>query len=78
MNLILRLLSCCLHLISHVIERQRLQVFTAWGLLSGLLFVLSMANTFLAIERLGLGSATGIWSGTAIIVSFTWGVKVQV
>ena len=37
-----------------------------------------MAGTFLAIERLGLGSATGIWSGTAIIVSFTWGVKVQV
>jgi len=54
------------------------QVFTPWGLLSGLFFVLSMAITFLAIARLGLGSATGIWSGTAIVVSFTWGVKVQV
>lgn len=53
------------------------RVYTSWGLLSGLFFVLSMANTFLAIARLGLGSATGIWSGTAIVVSFTWGVKVQ-
>jgi glucose uptake protein GlcU len=53
------------------------RVFTPWGLLSGLFFVLSMAGTFLAIARLGLGSATGIWSGTAIVVSFTWGVKVQ-
>jgi len=53
------------------------RVFTPWGLLSGLFFVLSMAITFLAIARLGLGSATGIWSGTAIVVSFTWGVKVQ-
>lgn len=53
------------------------RVFEPWALLSGLFFVLSMASTFLAIARLGLGSAAGIWSGTAIVVSFTWGVKVQ-
>ena len=52
------------------------QVFTAWGLLSGALFVSSAANTFIAIKHLGLSVASGIWCGTAILVSFFYGVGV--
>ncbi|GAB4821871.1 hypothetical protein N2152v2_008917 [Parachlorella kessleri] len=53
-----------------------LQVLTAWGLLSGALFVSSAANTFIAIKHLGLSVASGIWCGTAILVSFFYGVGV--
>lgn len=53
------------------------QVFTPWGLLAGLLFVLSTAHAFFAISKLGLSSASGIWCGTAVVVSFTFGVRVM-
>lgn len=51
------------------------QVFTPYGLISGAFFVLSMACTLFAIQRLGLSSAAGIWCGTASVVSFTFAVK---
>eukprot|EP00884_Botryococcus_braunii_P004675 jgi/Botrbrau1/14208/Bobra.0291s0013.1 len=53
------------------------RVFTPWGLLSGLLFVLSTANAFFAISKMGLSSASGIWCGTAVVVSFTFGVRIM-
>jgi len=52
------------------------QVFTALGLISGAFFVLSMANTLFAVDKLGLSSAAGIWCGTASVVSFVFAVKV--
>ncbi|KAK9908027.1 hypothetical protein WJX75_001764 [Coccomyxa subellipsoidea] len=51
------------------------QVFTPLGLLSGVFFVISMACTIFAIQFLGLSSAAGLWCGTAVVVSFTFGVK---
>eukprot|EP00891_Asterochloris_glomerata_P007625 jgi/Astpho2/7625/Aster-x0777 len=51
-------------------------VFDKWGLLSGVLFVLSTACTFFAINRLGLATAAATWCGTAIVVSFTFGLKI--
>jgi hypothetical protein len=52
------------------------QVFTAWGLLSGALFVAATANTFIAIHYLGLSVASGLWCGTAVLTSFAYGVGV--
>ncbi|CAL8469312.1 g8853 [Coccomyxa elongata] len=51
-------------------------VFAPLGILSGVFFVLSMASTIFAIQFLGLSTAAGLWSGTAVVVSFTFGVKV--
>ncbi len=51
------------------------QVFTPWGMLSGALFVLSTGCTFFAIDILGISFSSAIWSGTAIIASFTWGIR---
>ena len=51
------------------------QGFTAWGLLSGLFFVLSIAHAFLSINLLdNVAAATGIWCGVAMLVSFAFGV----
>jgi len=46
------------------------------GVLSGALFVASAANAVTAISLIGLSAATGVWCGTAVIVSFAWGVMV--
>ncbi|KAK9800727.1 hypothetical protein WJX73_000776 [Symbiochloris irregularis] len=51
--------------------------FTAWGLVSGLLFVFSTANTFYSISKLGVSVATGVWSGVAVVASFAFGVLVN-
>lgn len=53
-----------------------MQVFTPWGLLSGLLFTASTANTFAAIHHLGLSVASGVWCGVAVLMSFCWGIFV--
>ena len=42
-----------------------MQEFTAWGLLSGAFFVISMASTLFAINLLGLSTASGVWCGIA-------------
>lgn len=55
-----------------------LQAFTPWGLLSGALFVLSLSNSFLAIQLLdSVAIATGIWCGVAMVVSFIFGALVD-
>ncbi len=45
-------------------------------MLSGALFVISAANAVTAISLIGLSAATGVWCGTAVLVSFAWGVFV--
>lgn len=54
----------------------RQQVFTWYGVLSGILFVASSAHAVTAIALVGLATATGVWCGTAVLVSFGWGVAV--
>ena len=41
--------------------------------LSGVLLGLATFFSFLAIPRVGLALAQGVWGGTAIAVSFVWG-----
>jgi len=45
-----------------------------WGALSGGLFVVAVSFSFVSVQLLGLATAQGIWSGAAVLVSFTWGV----
>ncbi|PSC71282.1 sugar transport [Micractinium conductrix] len=52
------------------------RVFSWHGVLSGVLFVASSANAVTAISLIGLSAATGVWCGTAVLVSFAWGVLV--
>jgi hypothetical protein len=52
-------------------------VFEPWALLSGFLFTISTANAFMAIATVGLSVGSGVWCGTAVLVSFVWGVFVQ-
>ncbi len=49
-------------------------MFSAWGVLSGCLFVLSASNAVTAISLVGLAAATGVWCGVAVLTSFAWGV----
>lgn len=51
-------------------------MFTPLGLASGALFVVAAASTFAAISYLGLAVASGVWCGTAVLVSFAYGVLV--
>jgi len=55
----------------------RTWVFEPWALLSGFLFTISTANAFMAIATVGLSVGSGVWCGTAVLVSFVWGVFVQ-
>ena len=48
--------------------------FNILGMLAGSLFVLATLFSFLAIPRLGLAMAQGIWGGAALLTSFLWGV----
>ncbi|XP_024534560.1 uncharacterized protein LOC112347631 [Selaginella moellendorffii] len=49
-------------------------VFTPLGLLSGLFFVVSAANAYRAVRLIGVSVGTGIWCGTAVVVSFLAGL----
>lgn len=51
-------------------------VFSPWGLVSGALFTASCACAMAAISTLGLAVASGVWCGTAVLVSFAFGVTV--
>lgn len=53
-----------------------LQVFSPWGVLSGLLFILSAGNAVLAIQQVGLAVASGVWCGVAVLTSFAWATLV--
>eukprot|EP00038_Savillea_parva_P002608 m.115843 g.115843 ORF g.115843 m.115843 type:complete len:347 (-) comp10894_c1_seq4:137-1177(-) len=46
---------------------------TYYGIIAGLLLVLSTLFSFLAIPRIGLAISQGVWGGVAILVSFLWG-----
>jgi glucose uptake protein GlcU len=52
------------------------RVFSWLGMLSGALFVASAANAVTAIGLIGLSAASGLWCGTAVLVSFAYGVLV--
>ena len=52
------------------------RVFSWLGMLSGMLFVASAANAVTAIGLIGLSAASGLWCGTAVLVSFSYGVLV--
>lgn len=52
------------------------KVFSAWGVVSGCLFVLSAACAVTSISLIGLAAATGVWCGVAVLTSFAWGVLV--
>ncbi|KAG6547916.1 hypothetical protein Mapa_010736 [Marchantia paleacea] len=49
-------------------------VWSYMGLISGLLFVLSASNSFRAVRLIGVSVGTGVWSGTAVLVSFVAGM----
>mmetsp|Transcript_19135 Transcript_19135/g.53350 ORF Transcript_19135/g.53350 Transcript_19135/m.53350 type:complete len:171 (-) Transcript_19135:645-1157(-) len=53
------------------------RLFEPLALLSGLLFTVSTANAFAAISMIGLSVGSGIWCGTAVLVSFAYGILVQ-
>ena len=47
--------------------------FTLYGSLGGVLLVCANSCAFLAASLVGLSTGQGVWSGTAILVSFLWG-----
>jgi hypothetical protein len=50
------------------------QVFSFYGLVSGLLFILAIGSSFIAISLLdSVAFATGIWCGVAMVASFIAG-----
>lgn len=51
------------------------QIFTPVGLISGVLFVVAVGCSFVAISLLGsVGTATGIWCGIAMCTSYFSGI----
>jgi multidrug transporter EmrE-like cation transporter len=46
------------------------------GIVAGLLLVIALGASFLAIDRIGVALAQGVFGGTAILVSYIWGVVV--
>jgi multidrug transporter EmrE-like cation transporter len=48
--------------------------FEPLGLVAGTLFVMSIAFSFAAIQKIGVALGQGLWGGAAILVSFLWGV----
>lgn len=51
-----------------------MQVFSVCGLISGLLFILAIGSSFVAIALLdSVAIATGIWCGIAMVASFIAG-----
>jgi hypothetical protein len=54
------------------------QVWTPYGLISGLLFVLANLSSYVAINLLdNVAAATGLWCGFAIVVSFVVGALTE-
>jgi len=43
------------------------------AIISGWLFVLGVAASFLAIDYIGMALAQGVWAGSATLVSYFWG-----
>jgi len=50
--------------------------FSPLGLVGGFLLVLALYGSFQAVDRIGLALGQGIWGGTAMVVSYIWGVVV--
>ena len=48
-------------------------VFIPAGFVAGGLFTLALCFSCLALEKLGLSIAMGIWCGAATLISFLWG-----
>lgn len=44
------------------------------GIIAGCLLVIALGASFLAIEKIGVALAQGVFGGTAILVSYIWGV----
>ena len=49
-------------------------VWSWWGVLGGIIFVLSIACSFAAINLVGISVAQGVWCGSSICFSFLLGV----
>jgi hypothetical protein len=49
-------------------------VFSLAVMFGGIIFICATLCTFIAIPKIGLGTACATWSCTAIFVSFLWGV----
>jgi len=50
--------------------------FSYLGIIAGSLYIVSIVFSFAAVQFIGLGVGQGIWGGSAILVSFLWGVLV--
>eukprot|EP00854_Cymbomonas_tetramitiformis_P001003 gene1003-1527_t len=48
--------------------------FSPLGLIAGALLTIALTFSFVAVQLVGLATAQGVWGGTAIIVSYVWGV----
>ena len=46
------------------------------AILSGWIFVLGVAASFIAIDYIGMALAQGIWAGSATMVSYIWGTMI--
>jgi glucose uptake protein GlcU len=51
-------------------------VFSYFGVIAGLLLVVALAASFLAIDCIGVALSQGVFGGTAIFVSYIWGVVI--
>lgn len=47
--------------------------FSYLGIIAGILLVLALGCSFLAIEKIGVALSQGVFGGTAILVSYIWG-----
>lgn len=50
--------------------------FSYLGIVAGGLLVVALGASFLAIDKIGVAMAQGVFGGTAIMVSYLWGVVV--
>jgi len=50
--------------------------FSPLGFLAGILFVVAIVFSFLAVESIGLALGQGVWGGLAILVGYIWGVVI--
>ena len=50
--------------------------FSGLGFLAGIIFVCAVALSFSAVELIGIALAQALWSGTAIVISYLWGVVI--
>ncbi len=47
------------------------------GVISGVLFAASTRAAFIAVSQLGVGVATALWGGTAVLASMIWDIRVD-